>query len=257
VLPSLPVAFRPSDEITLRASVARLVNRPKFDELSPFENDSAADKIVRGNPDLEPARAWAFEASVDYATKNLFLSVGLFHREIQGVIESLPTGEVVGTKIVEQMQNVGDGYVQGVTFEQRLDLAILDVSVLEGFSISANQTLTRSRLRTDEGIARPFKDQPEVFGNLGLEWSDAGLGTTISVGANYVGPIRQTQYGFDDREEELFLEAQVTQEIAGGVEVFLLGQNLTNENRVKLKANGEREVESAGVLFMLGLTAEF
>ncbi|UJW75348.1 TonB-dependent receptor [Rhizobium sp. SL42] len=52
VLPSLPVHFQATEEWAVDASVARLVNRPKFDNLIPQNSD-----MLLGNPDLDPERA--------------------------------------------------------------------------------------------------------------------------------------------------------------------------------------------------------
>lgn len=256
-LPSLPIAVNLTDEITYRASVARLVNRPKFDELSPFADDSSAGKLVIGNPALKPAKAWAFETSLGYEDDDLAFEVGLFHREIKDVIESVATGEIINGDTVEQMQNVGDGHVQGITLTEKLDFALFETGILDGFTITANQTLTRSKLKSFDGETRPFKDQPNFFGNVEVAWSDDDLGTTISVVGNYIGAIDQVEYGNDDRAEEFFLEARLSQRILPGVELFAVGQNLTNENRVKRKANGETEIESSGQLFLFGLNARF
>lgn len=92
-LPSVPVSWKIRPDLVVRAGVARLVNRPKFDELSPFEDDSAAGKLIRGNPDLEPSRAWAYDMGVDYVTSDLFLGINLFRRDIRGVIEAVATGK--------------------------------------------------------------------------------------------------------------------------------------------------------------------
>jgi outer membrane receptor for ferrienterochelin and colicin len=257
VLPSLPVAVHITDEITYRASVARLVNRPKFDELSPFADDSSAGKLVIGNPQLKPAKAWAFETSLGYEDEEIGFELGLFHREIKDVIESVATGEVIDGDTVEQVQNVGDGHVQGITLVEKLDLGIFATGFLDDFEINANQTLTRSRLKSADGVSRPFKDQPQFFGNLEIAWINEDLGTSISVAGNYVGPIEQVEYGNDDREEEFYLEARLAQRVLPGVELFAVGQNLTNENRVKHKANGETEIESGGRLFLFGLNAKF
>jgi outer membrane receptor protein involved in Fe transport len=256
-LPSLPIAVMITDEITYRASVARLVNRPKFDELSPFADDSSAGKLVIGNPALKPAKAWAFETSLGYEDENVGFEIGLFHREIKDVIESVATGEIINGDTVEQVQNVGDGHVQGITLAEKLDFGVFETGILDGFTITANQTLTRSKLKSADGETRPFKDQPQFFGNVEIAWSDPDLGTTFSVAGNYIGPLDQVEYGNDDREEEFFLEARLAQRVLPGVELFAVGQNLTNENRVKVKANGETEIESSGRLFLFGLNAKF
>jgi outer membrane receptor protein involved in Fe transport len=255
-LPSLPVEIRFSDSLTLNAGVARLLNRPKFDELAPYENDSAADKIVIGNPNLRTAKAWAYETYLRYQLPFFSVGAGWSYRDVKDIIESVATGEVRNGKTVEQVMNVGDGWVRAYILEQRIDFGFLPATILNGFSITANQTFTDSRLTTVSGITRRFKEQPPWFSNLIVDWRNDQSGTAVSVGFNFTGAFVNEDNG-DRRGNETFIDAKITQRLGGGANLFILGQNLTNQPRFKYKLNGETEIEKAGRLFMVGLQGKF
>ncbi len=256
VLPSLPIEVKLRDDLTLSGGVSRLLNRPKFDELSPYENDSNAAKIVIGNPALRPAKAWAYEAYLRYQIPHFTFGAGVSYRDIKDVIEAVFTGEVRNGKDVEQVKNVGDGWVRAFILEQRLDLAFLAVPVVKDITISANQTFTESQLVTSDGISRRFKEQPPFFGNLTVDWRDPRLGTSISVGLGFTSPFINEDSN-ERRAAETYLDVKVTQRLTGNTELFVLAQNLTDQQRTKFKANGEIEVEAAGPLVMAGVKGKF
>lgn len=258
-LPSLPAAWNIRPDLVMRGGVARLVNRPKFDELSPFEDDSTSGKLIRGNPDLEPARAWAFDWGLDYVTEPVFLGVNLFRREIKGVIESVATGEIVNGDTVEQVRNAGNGYLQGIELEQRFDLGKLGLKVMDGFGLTLNETFIDSRLKDSTGVSRPFKEQPPYLLNAILDWREARTGTSASIALRYV-PALSAKYSAgsgESRKPERFVDLKVGQEISEGWEVFFLGTNLTNQGRSKLKADQTREDEETGATYLVGLSAKF
>jgi outer membrane receptor for ferrienterochelin and colicin len=255
-LPSLPVEIKFNDNLSLNAGVSRLINRPKFDELSPYENDSSADKIVIGNPNLRPAMAWAYEAYLRYQQQYFSVGAGWSYRDVTDVIEAVFTGEVRNGKNVEQVMNVGDGWVRAYILEQRIDFGFLPIPFFNGFSITANQTFTDSELVASNGIARRFKDQPPWFANLVVDWRNDQSGTAVSVGFNFTGAFVNEDNG-DRRGDETFVDVKITQRLANGINLFVLGQNLTNQLRYKYKTNGETEVERAGRLYMVGLQGKF
>ncbi len=258
-LPSLPVAWKIRPDLVMRGGVARLVNRPKFDELSPFEDESTAGKLIRGNPNLEPARAWAFDWGLDYVTEPVFLGVNLFRRQIRGVIESVATGEVVNGDTVEQIRNAGDGYLQGIELEQRFDLGKLGIQPLDGFSLSFNETFIDSKLTDNAGVSRPFKEQPPYLLNAILDWKEKKTGTSASIAFRYI-PALEADYSAgagESRKPERFIDIRLGQEIAQGWEVFFLGTNVTNQGRSKLKSDKSREDEATGATYLVGLSAKF
>jgi len=82
-LPRLNVIAEVTDDIILRGSYGRDINRPDFDQLSTsFTFGTSANAPVEiGNPSLAPETVTSFDASVDwYFAPAAVLSVGAFHK---------------------------------------------------------------------------------------------------------------------------------------------------------------------------------
>lgn len=82
-LPRLNLIAEVSDDIVLRGSFGRDVNRPDFNQLSSSVTfpTSANSPVSIGNPALAPETVTAFDASVDwYFAPAAVLSVGVFHK---------------------------------------------------------------------------------------------------------------------------------------------------------------------------------
>lgn len=255
VLPSLSTSYRVNERLAFHAAASRALNRPKFDELSPFENETGSEVTI-GNPDLKVATATALDVGFDYVTEPFFVGLNLFYRDIEDVIESRATGDTINGKPVFQVQNVGDGWVRGIELEQRWRLASLGVPVLDQFSITANQSFIDSELENANGTKTPFKEQPEFIGNLILDWRHPTSGTGVSLAVNRVTGIDADSVN-DGRDAETFVDLKITQVLARGWSAYLLGTNLTDEDRVKRKVNGETERESTGRTIWVGLEGHF
>jgi outer membrane receptor for ferrienterochelin and colicin len=257
-LPSLPVEFQLSERWTLNASAAGVVNRPKFDLLIPYEEERG-DRFVIGNPDLRPERGWAFDADLTYQATYLSLGLGLFHRELSGIIEEVDTGLVRDGKTIYMPENVGDGWTNGVILSERVSFDFLDVAIIDGFAVSATQTFAQSQLREDAtGDLRPFNEQPKFWADVALEWTDPSRRFYASATLGYTGKVAKSGDGAGEyREAELSLDAQVRYRITDNIEIFALGENLTGTKRIKVKSDGTREVESGPVSFFAGMKAKF
>lgn len=259
ILPSLPVNYRLTDKLALKGAVSRVVNRPKFDEITPYETFSGTTLTI-GNPDLTPEKAWAFDAGFDYVDEKLFLGFNAFYRMIENHLETRATGEtrlVNGTNYtVQQMQNVGDGTLRGLELEQRVDLDLIGGAWLKPFRLTTNETFIDSKVKNNAGVETPFAQQPDFIANAILDWNLKQTGTKLSLAGNYVGPIKRKKYAMDSFDEEVFWDFKVTQEVYPGVETFVLFENFTDEDRRKEKSDGTKEIESGGRSFFLGLTAK-
>lgn len=260
--PSLHLLYRVTDSLSLRAAVSRGVNRPKFDELSPFINEQG-DRFVIGNPDLDPARSLNLDVGAEYDTKHLALGVNFFYRDIKGVIEEVDTGLVRNRKRIFQIQNVGDGWTSGFELQQRLNLGFTKTRALEGFTLWANQTFLDSELTDASGRSRPFKEQPKFISNLGLDYTYEPWGTTFSVGWTYVSD--RTEFRADGGtkiiEPASFVTVAVRQRIIPNLFIFFEASNLTNSKKVEREtaANGisTQRTEDAGQFFLLGVNWKF
>jgi TonB-dependent receptor len=259
--PSFHTLYRVRDDLSLRAAFSKSVNRPKFDELSPFEQDDG-NKITIGNPDLNPARSWNYDVGADYATAHLFLGLNLFHKDITGVIEEVDTGILKDGKPVFQVENVGKGWTRGIELEQRLDFGFLGVPALNGLQLWANETLLESQLQEADGDTRRFKQQPNFIANLGVDYTYAPTGTTVTAALNYVAERRDFKATGDvtSIDPSATLDLSARQQIYKGFSVFGEIGNVTDERRIEtedlVNDTTSRKTEVYGRTFLVGLNLQ-
>ncbi len=89
--PSLNVRYEPVDDLVFRVAGYRSIVRPGFGQLAPrFATEQNDDDEVEGefgNPDLQPYKAWNFDAGVEYYfSGNGAISAGVFYKDISNYI---------------------------------------------------------------------------------------------------------------------------------------------------------------------------
>ena len=262
VNPHIHALWRATDRLSLKAAFSRAVNRPKFDELSPFEQD-AGNRFVIGNPNLDPARAWNLDVGLDYAHRDLFFGVNFFHKWVKGVIEEVDTGEDRNGKSVFQVQNVGDGWVRGVELEQRFGFNWTGFDWVRGLTLWTNQTVLDSQLEDAAGNKRLFKEQPKFITNLGLDYEVIPRSTIFTFSTNFVKPGVNHEASGDVKrvKPEWRFDLTLRQRLTGRLYGFLEVANLTGARKEEInkKANGEtvRNKESVKRNILLGLNYAF
>ncbi|MBI4522928.1 MAG: TonB-dependent receptor [Deltaproteobacteria bacterium] len=260
--PSFHALWHATDNLSLRSAISRAVNRPKFDELSPFEQEDTT-KIVIGNPALEPARAWNLDVGLDYARRDLFLGLNLFHKWIKGVIEEVDSGEDRNGKSIFQVQNVGDGWLKGIELEQRFGFNWTGLDWTRGLVLWSNQTVLDSLLQDSSGKKRPFKEQPKFIANLGTDYEWIPKSTIFTFSANFVKPGASEEASGDVTRGKAAwkIDLAVRQRLTGALYGFLEITNLTNTDRSEFtrKANGEtvKKTEGANRTILIGLNYSF
>ncbi len=254
ILPSLPIHYQMTENWSVDASVARLVNRPKFDMIIPQNSDT-----LLGNPDLDPEHAWAFDASVTYQTDDVQLSLGVFHRKVEDLMETVDTGLVNGDgDTVYQYRNVGDGWTNGIILSQRISLAAVDAPVLNGFSVYSTQTFARSEVTLSDGTRRGFKEQPPFFADIALEWTDPAERFSASAGLGYTAKVETAgDDGAESRDAELGLDLALNYKINPSYQLYALAKNVTGTDRVKRKGDGTVEIEEGVKSYLAGIRAKF
>lgn len=260
-LPSIPVAYRVTDELTVRAAASRTVNRPKFEEMAPGIT-RRGPRTFRGNPDLLAAKAWGVEVGMDYATPEFFAGVNLFDRRITNLIEAR---EVSPNNLV--FDNVGDGRLRGIEFEQRLNFGITGLDFLRPLTLIANETLIHSRVDDPATGTRPFTEQPGFVANFTLQWVDPAWGLTAAAVVNFtaerptVSFEGATQIRDKSRDAEITLDVQIEKQIVPGLNIYATGENLTNEERDEIEfLNGRLDRTASiatGRVFYVGLKGRF
>lgn len=91
LLPSANFKYLWTEELVSRLSVGTSMSRPRARQLDPSRsiNTSNAERatISVGNPELDPIKSWQLDLSLEwYWERGSILSVGLFHKNIEGYI---------------------------------------------------------------------------------------------------------------------------------------------------------------------------
>ncbi|WP_305668681.1 TonB-dependent siderophore receptor [Parvibaculum sp.] len=192
-LPSLNVVYEVVDKTDLRVGVARTLRRPDLRKLSPAVETragTAADPDVQGNPDQAPESIWGADAGIDhyFADDRGSVSLNFFGRLFTDKIENVTT--FGGGRFVSTPQNVGDGRAGGIELSARLPLGFAG---FDDFTLWGNGVFTKTSVDEPGGGSRPFLDQPDAVGNIGLDYAFTPLRTVIGVALNHTVSVDQTQ----------------------------------------------------------------
>lgn len=254
VTPSIHALYRLFDRTNIRASAARAIRRPQFDQLIPTE-ELTSTQIKLGNPQLQPEKSWNYELQLEQFWKEGIFSLGTYYRVIQSKQEEVIIGND-GFRDIVQFSNVGHGNLWGMEAEFMRQLDFAGFHWFRDFRFRANYTWTISSKVTDQttGASRRFKDAPTHIANVILEYLHPGTGIGVNVGLNYIGDrIDPKQGGTPRIEEELTtLDVSITKTIGKNMSLFFDTRNLTFAGKNKLD-QGEGQTESIPTRFFFGL----
>tara|TARA_B100000809_G_scaffold19840_2_gene17456 strand:+ start:27 stop:2906 length:2880 start_codon:yes stop_codon:yes gene_type:complete len=101
ILPSANIVLLPTEQLLLRFSAGKVMTRPELgdvttsvkysyvdrvDEETPLSVDDSIEMTL-GNAQLEPFRAWQYDAAAEYyTTSGGLLNIGLFYKDIESFI---------------------------------------------------------------------------------------------------------------------------------------------------------------------------
>ncbi|PZT86316.1 MAG: TonB-dependent receptor [Citromicrobium sp.] len=164
-LPSLNLRFQPQPDVVLRLAGYRSLVRPKLSKLAPRfmieDNDEGEREGEFGNPDLDPYRAWNFDASAEwYMSSNGALTAAVFYKDIQDyIVDTLrEDGTYNGIAFDEAVVPInGDSAeVFGVELGFAQAFTMLPAP-FDGFVVNANYTYTDATgtVFTDGDIGDP------------------------------------------------------------------------------------------------------
>lgn len=257
--PSVHLLFQALNNLSLRAAFSRSVNRPKFDEIAPFEQEEGST-IKVGNPNLAPATSYNFDVGGEFVMPNAFFGINLFHKEVMDVIEEVDTGVDKGGKDVLMVENVGDGWTRGIELEERVGLGFTEFPPVQGLSVWANQSFFESEVTDKAGVSRRFKEQPKFIANAGFDYTFVPWGTTFTFAWNYVGDRTElkTDLTLKTIESESTIDLSVRQRVYDNFFLFFEAGNITSARKVEteLKTDGtfSRKTEEVGQSFLVGIT---
>ena len=247
-LPSLNMRFDPTEDIVVRASVAKVMSRPRFLDLSPRLTVQARPRTMRGgNGELDPTTAVQFDLALEwYFADYSIASVGLFTKKIEAFVqpEQTPTpwpgiidpftGDTLVLNAFRPL-NTGKSDLVGIEISFQRTFADLLPAPFDGLGLIANYT---------------FIDSGSDFKNeiTGAAYGIPGLSeNTINFTVFYEkGPLSgRLSYNFrddfldtiaDGQGHPKFVEAYEQWDVSFGyavndnISVMLEGINLTDEN---------------------------
>jgi iron complex outermembrane receptor protein len=92
-LPSFNLVYDFSDELLFRLGASRVMTRANLNQLAPGSSVSVSGNnrtVASGNPDLDPFRARAYDASIEwYFAEESLLSVAYFHKDISSFVTNV------------------------------------------------------------------------------------------------------------------------------------------------------------------------
>ena len=259
VMPNLQARFAVRDDLVLRAAFTSTLGRPRYENAAPKStltylpdvtdpNPSFpySGSLTIGNPRLKPYEAMNYDLALEYyhPAGGIF-SIAGFHKEIDNPIyrftQSLRSTSYNGLAFDElttsEFRNAESGKITGVEFAVQLPLKFLP-RFFEGFGIDANYTRVTSEVHVQgRGDDLPFFEQPDDAANLALYYQRGRIQARVawnyqSASLREVRPLFGSglnQPGDYYRSDRYALDAQASFKINEHYQIFLNGQNLTNQ----------------------------
>lgn len=241
VLPGLHVKYKPEEDIHLRLSYYRSLNRPGFFEIVPYTIVNE-DYVEKGNPDLKHAVGDNVDIRFEkYIRPGGQVMLALFYKHIQNPIEYILAADSIrGQDIYYMPGNFGTARNYGL----EIDL----IKYFSRFGVKVNYTYTHSRITT--GKSKRIRDedgnlktitvnetrrlygQSAHIGNLALLFKNPKTGWNGQLAFQYTGDriFSVSQFVGNDLWQKAFLRMDLSAEkkFKKGWSVFLKSQNLLN-----------------------------
>lgn len=267
-LPSISVVLEPTDELLIRANIARQMARPTLASLTPGGTlNPFAQTLSFGNPLLDPFRANSIDFGVEwYFAPESLLSVAVFYKDIETFVTretasvpysslGLPDELLEGTPaepddifIVQRNINGEGGDLKGIEIQYQQPFTFLP-GALKNFGFLGNVTLLDSEVNYGTAAA-PLRDQltglSEVGFNTTLYYEDEKFSARVS-GA-YRSEFLTLVPGRNGNDVEgtrstFNVDAAMSYAINDRIRVTLEGINLTDEIRPQyVDSIGDRPV---------------
>jgi TonB-dependent receptor len=221
----------------------------------------------RGNPDLQPFEATAYDAGLEwYLSRDSFISATYFRKEISSFIINQAAPEVIdGTTytITRPVNGTDQVTINGLEIGGQYAFDFLPAP-FNGFGVLANYTYQKdegfkgTNLLTGEilpfpGLSRKsynvslYYENDKFSARASYNWRDQWLITAAGRGSL---PEFNEAYGS--------LDASASYNVSDHITVFLEGVNLTDEVRIE-NNNAVRRIgnETFGSRFFFGVRAKF
>lgn len=273
-LPSV-IARWERDDLVIRLAYSRSLGRPNYLDLSPGGTNTFVDNgdgtfdgtLSQGNAQLDPYRADAFDASVEwYFAPGGLLSAGVFSKSIDNPIFTQSEtqrsvvfgGRTYRTLTVSQKENADSADLYGLELAWRQQFDFLP-GFWSGFGIDANLTLIDGELDLPTRADVAFPEQSEVLYGVQIFYENDRIEASLayhSTGSALLalgGDVVADQFNDDLRR----LDAKASFDLTDQTTVYVEAQNLTDEPTRQYQGGRTdwlTQTERYGRVFNLGLT---
>jgi len=262
-LPSLNIVTDVAEDVMVRFAASRVMTRPPLAQLTPGGAVNVAGgtrTVTQGNPNLEPIKADAFDASVEwYFAPESLVSLSLFYKDVKTYIATLrttqpfntlgiPPSVLIGTGVLptddfiySRPVNSDGGPLEGFEVNLQMPLTFLP-GFLKDFGILANYTHTDSDITyiVNPALAEgtpgrtavlPLINLSKQTANATLYYARAGFEGRVS--GSYRDDYLRIVPGLngqdaDATEGSVYVDATLSYAINDHFQVSFEGQNLTN-----------------------------
>jgi iron complex outermembrane recepter protein len=262
-LPAFNVVTNVTDEVMVRLAASRVMTRPPLAQLTPGGAVNVAGgtrTVTQGNPNLDPIKADAFDASVEwYFAPESLVSLSVFYKDVKTYIATLrttqpfntlgiPDSVLIGTGVLptddfiySRPVNSDGGPLEGFELNLQMPLTFLP-GFLKDFGVLANFTHTSSDITyivnpaLPEGAAGrtavlPLINLSKETANATLYYARAGFEGRVS--ASYRDDYLRIVPGLngqdaDATEGSVYIDATMSYAINDRFQVSFEAQNLTD-----------------------------
>jgi len=256
-LPAVNVAANLTRDVIIRAAAAKVMARPQLGNLNPGGTISTTGtlSITSGNPLLKPFRAKTLDTNLEwYFSKNAFVGLGLFHKDIDTYIQTLQTNmpyrltglplsllpsNFTGDEVfqVSNPVNTNGGKLDGFELNYQQPFTFLPGN-LKHLGLLMNYTQVKSKIayQVTASSAATITDDllnlsPKSW-NTTLFYDDGKLSARISATSRSTYLTRvpgQNNNDVEGKNSSLNVDASISYNINDKLTVTLEGVNLTNE----------------------------
>ncbi|QPF76806.1 TonB-dependent receptor [Roseateles sp. DAIF2] len=225
LLPNLNLTYDYSDSLVLRSSVAKVISRPNYGDMSNYL--WLSDQTLTGgggNPDLKPYKSTNLDFSAEwYFAKNAILGGTAFYKKVDNYILTKTEKETHYNQNqtrdtiydISRPANMGSATIKGFT-------AALQTNLAYGFGVQTNYTYADAKAAS--GARLPFNSKHQVTFSPFYETDRWSVRTTYSWRSKYYTQADRGNYLVTDDYDSL--EASVNFKITDQLTLGLDGMNL-------------------------------
>lgn len=264
VLPALNLTYNLSNATNVRAAYSRTVSRPEFRELAPFAfYDFSTLSVIYGNPELRRALVTNYDVRFEvFPSLGEIFSASVFYKNFEDAIEEVivPT-----TELTRSYGNADRAKNFGFELEARKSLGFVS-NKLADFAVTANYTWVDSKVDLAGSAtalrkeARRLQGQSPYMINLGLQYNNFNLGTSVSVLYNRFGErIAQVGSLYDADIIETprdLIDLTFTQNFASRYEIKLSAKDVLGQEQLFMQGGRKVKGNLRGSTYGVGLSVK-